>query len=177
MLGGRGSGKTRTGAEWLVKAAVQTAADWAVVAPTYGDARKTCVEGPSGILKVAGPLVTKYNRSSGEIWLADSYIRMDGADDGALRIQGSNLAGAWCDEVGLWRDWETAWNESLAFAVRIDPARICATGRGGGPRITCACASPRASRAEPAPGGGCAGPLGALSLMSGPSSSQRMRRS
>lgn len=33
-----------------------------------------------------------------------------------------------CDEVGLWRNWETAWEESLAFAVRLDPGLIVATG-------------------------------------------------
>ena len=36
------------------------------------------------------------------------------ADDGALRIQGKNLRGAWCDEIGLWVRWDQAWNESLA---------------------------------------------------------------
>src|SRR5690606_28127531 len=32
------------------------------------------------------------------------------------------------DEVGLWRKWEKAWDESIAFAVRLDPAVIVATG-------------------------------------------------
>ncbi|MEX2440387.1 MAG: ATP-binding protein, partial [Actinomycetota bacterium] len=47
----------------------------------------------------------------------------------AVRIQGKNLRGAWCDEVGLWKgDWHMAWEESIAFAVRIDPIKIVATG-------------------------------------------------
>ena len=53
---------------------------------------------------------------------------MDGADDGALRIQGKNLRAAWCDEIGLWNKWDIAWNESLTFAVRLEPAQIVATG-------------------------------------------------
>jgi predicted phage terminase large subunit-like protein len=45
-----------------------------------------------------------------------------------LRVQGKNLRGAWCDEIGLWKRWQTAWDESLRFAVRKAPAKIIATG-------------------------------------------------
>jgi len=76
----------------------------------------------------------------GEIRLINGErIHIDGGDDGALRIQGKNLRGAWCDEVGLWKDWERAWNESLAFAVRLPPSRIVVTGtpkgRAGIPKL------------------------------------------
>ena len=57
-----------------------------------------------------------------------SIIYADGADDGALRLQGKNLRGAWCDEVGLWKMWDLTWNWSLAFAIRHAPGRIVATG-------------------------------------------------
>lgn len=125
------SGKSRTGAEtfcaWINDF---PAGEWAIVAPTFADARDTCVESASsGILSILGPAVRNWNRSLGEILLADgSKIYLDGADDGALRIQGKNLRGAWCDEIGLWNQWDRAWNESLAFAVRHAPARIVATG-------------------------------------------------
>ena len=47
---GRGWGKTRTGAEWIVWQAVNNPnTRWAVVAPTYSDVRDTCIEGVSGI--------------------------------------------------------------------------------------------------------------------------------
>lgn len=133
IRGGRGSGKTRTGAECfaeLIRA--NPGHDWAIVAPTYADARDTCMEGArSGLLAVLG-LPRRYsgwNRSQGELQLPDGgRVWIDGADDGALRIQGKNLSGVWADEIGLWRDWRTAWDESIAFAVRIDPAKIVATG-------------------------------------------------
>ena len=57
ILSGRGWGKTRTGSEWLThqvltnKFADGTPTEWAIVAPTFGDAKNICVEGPSGILK------------------------------------------------------------------------------------------------------------------------------
>lgn len=131
IRGGRGSGKTRTGAETLASWVLENPpGDWAIIAPTYGDARDTCVEGPeSGLLAVLGDAVEAWNRSLGELRVVNgARIHIDGADDGALRIQGKNLRGAWCDEVGLWRQWRRAWEESIAFAVRIDPARIIATG-------------------------------------------------
>lgn len=133
VRGGRGSGKTKTGSETLAQwIRDYPGREWAIVAPTFGDARDTGMEGSkSGLLKALGlPRgYRKWNRSHGELFLPDGgIVHCDGADDGALRIQGKNLSGAWCDEVGLWRQWRLAWEESLAYAVRIDPARIVATG-------------------------------------------------
>jgi predicted phage terminase large subunit-like protein len=132
VRGGRGGGKTRTGAETLNEwIEANPGHDWAIVAPTYADARDTCMEGASGLL-AALKLTRSYagwNRSQGELRLpTGGMVWIDGADDGALRIQGKNLAGLWADEVGLWRQWKLAWDESIAFAVRIDPALIIATG-------------------------------------------------
>lgn len=132
LQGGRGSGKTRGAAEAFAEQ-IETAdaGDWAVIAPTYGDARDVCIEGPSGLLQALG-LARSYagwNRSIGELRLpAGGTVFVDGADDGALRVQGKNLRGAWCDEIGLWRRWQIAWHESLSFAVRLSPARIIASG-------------------------------------------------
>lgn len=136
------SGKTRTGAETLASWVLNSPpGDWAVVAPTYGAARDVCVEGPnSGLLAVLGSAVETWNRSMGELRIHNgARIHIDGADDGALRIQGKNLCGVWADEVGLWQQWDRAWHESITFAVRIAPARIIATGtpkgRTGIPRL------------------------------------------
>lgn len=142
VRGGRGSGKTRTGAEAIAERIIATIeagdgdekGDWAVVAPTFGDARDVCVEGPSGLRSslagyTDGPWQKAWNRSQGQLRLSNgATLFADGADDGALRVQGKNLRGAWADEVGLWKRWEQAWDESLAFAVRLDPAVIVATG-------------------------------------------------
>lgn len=132
VRGGRGSGKTRTGSETLKEwIEANPGHEWAAVAPTFGDARDVCIEGPSGLLRAFGLSrgFRGWNRSYGELFLPDgSTVYCDGADDGALRIQGRNLAGLWADEVGLWKQWRLAWEESIAYAVRIDPARIVATG-------------------------------------------------
>ena len=142
LRGGRGSGKTRAASEalsTLIREACDRGeggelGDWAIIAPTFGDGRDTCVEGPSG-LRLTLPGYTDgswrkaWNRSQGQLRLANgSTLFIDGANDGALRIQGKNLRAAWCEEVGLWYHWEKAWDESVAFAVRMDPACLIATG-------------------------------------------------
>ena len=136
LIGGRGSGKTRAGTEWLADeiAADDPGDESAIVAPTFGDARDTCIEGDSGLLKALerrGVAVAVWNRSLGELRLASgAVVRIDGADDGGLRLQGHNFRRAFCDELGLWRAGagERAWEESLLPAVRLgDPKIVVAT--------------------------------------------------
>lgn len=132
LQGGRGSGKTRAAAEAFAQLIEDNEpGEWGIVAPTYGDGRDVCMEGPSGLLQALGlpRTYSGWNRSMGELRLPDgTVVYVDGADDGALRVQGKNLRGVWCDEVGLWRRWDLAWRESIAFAVRLAPAKIIASG-------------------------------------------------
>lgn len=133
IAGGRGSGKTRTGAECAAELVYQyPTVNGGIIAPTFqADALRKCIEGKSGILRCLAGLVRDYNRSEGVIYLTTgATIFATGADNGALRIQGENLGWAWCDEIGLWRrtTWERAWNESIQFAVREAPSKIICTG-------------------------------------------------
>lgn len=147
LRGGRGSGKTWAGAHILSELieydpllAIEGPGVWAVVAPTFADARDKCIEGESGLLAAfdttlaevksgRSRTVAKWNRSLGELELSNGQqVRIDGADDGAYRIQGENLRGVWGDEIGLWKKWETAWDESIGFALRKGDARSVLTG-------------------------------------------------
>lgn len=159
VLGGRGGGKTFTGAHALAELIQNHPTDpldgapteWGVVAPTIADARDVCIEGRSGLLRALGlsRMYSGWNRSQGQLRLPSGQMVYTGAaDDGADRIQGKNLAGCWCDEIGLWaghasrasrtsrdgRDvqtapmWRVAWDESIQYAVRVAPAKIIATG-------------------------------------------------
>lgn len=140
VRGGRGSGKTWTGGHTLSEMALLDPGEYGVVAPTGSAVRDVCMEGPSGLIRALGTnlseikrgasrLVTSYNQSSAILRLRNgSVIYADGADDGAPTIQGKNLRGLWADEVGLWRRWRQAWEESIRYAVRLAPARIIATG-------------------------------------------------
>ena len=55
LLGGRGSGKSRTGAEWVKKKSEHPYARIALVGRTSADCRKTMVEGEAGLLSLFPP--------------------------------------------------------------------------------------------------------------------------
>ena len=119
-LAGRGAGKTRTAAEWLANEAIrQPDTRWAIVAPTYADARDVCVEGESGILNVLRryKVLLDYNRSIGEIVLVNgSRIKLFSADK-PDRFRGPQHHGAWCDELAAYR-YSDAWHQ-LQFGLRL----------------------------------------------------------
>lgn len=131
IIAGRGAGKTRTGAETLAKWASTTKGTYAVVGPTFGDARAICVEGSgSGLIDVLRSHNIKhaYNRSLYEIKLSNgSLIVIVGADT-PDRLRGYNLSGGWADEIASWRRPAT-WHEALMPALRIgEHPRLIATG-------------------------------------------------
>lgn len=125
-------------AEWILTDPVP--GEWGIVAPIYADAWSVCVEGESGILAAFGTnveevkrgkskLVEYWHKSFAELKMRSGHIiRVASAEDGGLRIQGKNLKGAWCDEIGLWDAWKTTWDESLKYAVRKGRSQIVATG-------------------------------------------------
>ena len=127
-IAGRGWGKSFVGAGWLCEQALmQPNTEWAVVAPTFTDVRRTCVEGPSGIIKSLMPGQLKfYNRSNGQITLSNgSKIHMISADE-PDRARGLNLSGAWLDEFAAWR-YEETWTAGLAPALRIGNPQVVIT--------------------------------------------------
>ena len=132
ILSGRGWGKTRTGSEWLVNQVMKfpktregTSTQWAIVAPTFGDAKNICVEGPSGFLKACehNGLIPDvdfvYNKSSHKIDFNNgARVHTFGADSPDAG-RGLNLAGAWLDELAIWQYAYETWTEGLAPALRI----------------------------------------------------------
>ena len=142
ILSGRGWGKTRTGAEWLVEQVLKNPlapdgapTEWAIIAETFGDCRTVCVEGPSGVLRVLKRLGLQedrdfiYNRSSWQINLVEhkQRIHLFGADNPDAG-RGFNLAGVWADEMAKWKYPYETWTEGIALALRIgEKPRACIT--------------------------------------------------
>ena len=134
MMGGRGAGKTRAGAEW-VRALVEGggAKRIALVGPTLHDVREVMIEGPSGLLAVASEgMRPTYEMSRRRlVWpktgpCAGAVAFAFSAED-PDSLRGPQFDRAWCDEIGAWaRDIET-W-QTLAFGMRLgeDP-RIAVT--------------------------------------------------
>lgn len=132
MIAGRGAGKTHTAANVLGEWAQAEPGDYAIIAPTFGDAVTICVDGPSGFMRANADLVDRFNRNEYVIYLHNgSRIRLASAD-APDRVRGWNFTGAWCDETGSWKD-STVWYEGLEFALRIGRARrvITTTPRRG----------------------------------------------
>lgn len=127
-MAGRGWGKTRVGAEDVAWYGCQNAATRiAVIAPTFADARDTCIEGESGLLSVLPKIcVDTWNRSMGELtlWNGTRY-KLFSAEE-PERLRGPQHHRAWGDEVAAWGDPDT-WDQMM-FGLRLgDCPQVVAT--------------------------------------------------
>jgi phage terminase large subunit-like protein len=141
--GGRGAGKNASCsnalADWVLSD-TDGEGEYGIIAPTYADAWTKCVEGKTGILRALGTSMAEIKdhrsrtvrgawRTYGQVVLHNGItIYVDSAAEGGLRVQGRNLKGAWCSEIGLWDKWELAWKESVVYAVRDGRSQIIVDG-------------------------------------------------
>ena len=126
LMGGRGSGKTRAGAEWIRGMATgdpfftaRAAGRFALVGETYADAREVMVEGPSGLLEVhtRGERPTWTSSRRKLEWPNGAIAHVYSAEDpDALR--GPQFEAAWCDELAKWKRQDETWN-MLQFGLRL----------------------------------------------------------
>jgi phage terminase large subunit-like protein len=129
FMGGRGSGTTRAGAEW-VRGLVENGAAKriALVGPTLSDVREVMIEGPSGLRSVG----LEANRPTYEV-SRRRLVWPNGAEGFAFSaedpesLRGPQFDAAWCDEIGAWPRDKDTW-DTLMFCLRLgrDP-RIVAT--------------------------------------------------
>ncbi|PJI92159.1 phage terminase large subunit-like protein [Yoonia maricola] len=135
ILGGRGAGKTRAGAEWvrkMVEGAVPhapgTARRVALVGETMDQAREVMVFGDSGILSVCPP-DRRPQWIAGRrllIWPNGAEAQVFSAHD-PDSLRGPQFDAVWADELAKWRKAEEAW-DMLQFALRLgDRPRACVT--------------------------------------------------
>ena len=123
ILAGRGWGKTRTGAETLVSYALKTPnVICGVIAPTSGDLRRVCFEGPSGILKMIPrecllDTGNAYNKSAMEIKLWNGSIIQGYAAIEPDRLRGPQFHRIWADEMAAWR-YPDAYDQMM-FGLRL----------------------------------------------------------
>ncbi len=119
LIGGRGSGKTRAGAEAFLERVRGGEQHLAVIAPTFSDARDVCVEGESGILACAEKgLVKTWNRSMGEIRFSTGAKAKTFAACEPDRLNGPQHGFIWGDEFGLWKPGIAAIDMAL-FGLRL----------------------------------------------------------
>jgi phage terminase large subunit-like protein len=133
IMGGRGFGKTRAGAEW-VRSVVEAdpSARVALVAASFSEARAVMVEGESGLLAVSpAPRRPIFEPSLRRIaWPNGAQATLYSAlEPEALR--GPQHSHAWCDEIAKWDNANgraiACW-DNLLMGLRLgeDP-RVLAT--------------------------------------------------
>jgi phage terminase large subunit-like protein len=126
MLGGRGAGKTRTGAEWVRALALgippfatRAHRRIALIGETEHDAREVMVDGESGILRIS-PRVERPEwiptRKRLE-WRNGAIGQVFSADD-PESLRGPQFEAAWCDELAKWRYAEATF-DMLQFGLRL----------------------------------------------------------
>jgi phage terminase large subunit-like protein len=127
ILGGRGAGKTRAGAEWVIAKALGHSLDHdgssarriALVGETIGDVRRVMIEGVSGLLSVHAPHDRPhFEPSKGQlIWPSGAIAQMFSAEE-PDSLRGPQFDAAWCDEIAKWRHPQRTW-DMLQFALRL----------------------------------------------------------
>ncbi len=126
ILGGRGAGKTRAGAEWVRGLALgqppfaaRPVERIALIGETLGDARAVMVDGQSGLLAIhAAAERPAYNASRRELtWPNGAVAQLFSADD-PESLRGPQFGAAWADELAKWRYAERAW-DMLQFCLRL----------------------------------------------------------
>jgi len=142
VLGGRGAGKTRAGAEWVRNMAEGSrtldpglARRIALVGETIDQAREVMVMGDSGILACCPP-----DRKPS--WIAGrNLVRWPNGAEAQLfsahspeSLRGPQFDAAWTDELAKWPKAAETW-DMLGFALRL----------GRDPKV-CVTTTPRASR-------------------------------
>ena len=126
LLGGRGAGKTRTGAQWvrgmalgLPPFAERPVARIALVGETYADVREVMIEGVSGLLT----LHESFDRPT---WLParrriewrNGAVAQAFSSEDPEGLRGPQFSAAWSDELGKWRHPEETW-DMLQFGLRL----------------------------------------------------------
>lgn len=136
ILGGRGAGKTRAGAEWVRAQVEGPAPDQpgrcrrvVLLGETLDQARQVMVEGDSGILEITPPdRRPRFVASRGVlIWPNGAEAHLASAvNPEALR--GPQFDAAWSDELAKWRQAREAW-DMLQFTLRLgdDPRQVVTT--------------------------------------------------
>lgn len=126
ILGGRGAGKTRAGAEW-VRAQVEgsrpldpgRAKRVALIGETIDQAREVMVFGDSGILACSPsdrrPVWEATRRRL--VWPNGAIAQVFSAHD-PESLRGPQFDAAWCDELAKWKKAREAW-DMLQFGLRL----------------------------------------------------------
>lgn len=135
ILGGRGAGKTRTGAEWIRAKALGhdsarglRARRIALIGETQADVRRVMLEGVSGLLAIHPSWERPaFEVSKMQVVWANGTIAQVFSAECPDSLRGPQFDCAWCDELAKWREPERVW-DMLQFALRLGShPQVCVT--------------------------------------------------
>jgi len=120
LLAGRGFGKTRTGAEWIISRVARGSRRLVLAGPTSNDIREAMIEGESGILACSPPWnYPDYEPSKLRLtWPNGARATLISADE-PERFRNKQADTYWCDELAAW-PYPDAWDQ-LQFGFRLRP--------------------------------------------------------
>lgn len=102
LLGGRGSGKTRAGAEWLAARAAR-AGRLALVGPSLHDVREVMIDGPSGLRSLPGRERPRWEASRRRLVWTNGAVAYGFSAEDPESLRGPQFEAAWADEFCAWR--------------------------------------------------------------------------
>ena len=130
LYSGRGFGKTRTGAEWVINRAKNGPyAPIALIGQSVADVRDTMIEiGESSIIKISPPwFMPKYEPSKRRLTWPNGVIATTFSGDEPDQLRGPQHGTAWVDELAKFKYPQDTW-DNLLFGLRIgDKPQICVT--------------------------------------------------
>ncbi len=129
ILSGRGWGKTRCGAEWLIeKARARPGCRVALIGRTVADVRDTMVEGESGLLACSAPWFRpEYQPAVRRVLWPNGSQGTTFTADALDALRGPQHHYAWADEIASWADAEQVWNNMLLGLRLGERPQVCAT--------------------------------------------------
>ncbi len=136
ILGGRGAGKTRAGAEWL-RGQVEGAKPEdhgavrriALVAETLDQARDVMVFGDSGIIECSPPdRRPEWQASKRQLVWPNGAVAQIFSASNPESLRGPQFDCAWADELAKWKKGQATW-DMLQFALRLgdNPRQVVTT--------------------------------------------------
>ncbi len=132
LLGGRGSGKTRAGAEWVQalarRAGPRTDLRIALVAETLSDAREVMVDGLSGLTRIGAGFRPDYEASRRRLVWPNGAIAQIFSSEDPESLRGPQFHHAWCDELAKWKHPQETF-DMLQFGLRLgaNPRQVVTT--------------------------------------------------
>lgn len=126
VLGGRGAGKTRAGAEWVRGLALgrppfaeRPVERIALVAETMADVRDVMVEGVSGLLAIHGPGERPvWEPSRRRLQWPNGAVAQGFSAEDPESLRGPQFSAAWLDELAKWKRAEATF-DMLQFGLRL----------------------------------------------------------